>query len=597
MINTYNISIFRIMCGVLAIISKNKKLDEKKCLRSLKTLGLRGPDKTLFNFFEKNKIFIGNTILNITGKLKKDLNLYSNLHKKYFISYNGEIYNFKNLGLNEDKIKKLSSKDTSVFLELLNKKKLNNLLKLIDGMFSMIIYNNQKKIFNFITDPQGEKKLLKYEDKNIIIICSTLKPIFTYLSKTKCIDENILKEYFYTRHLMMPKKTVYKNIGFLTPGINYSYNFKNKKFSKKYYDDPIHWIDEKKYKVYKNLGLDKSSLLLENEIKKTLQKMTPFINFGNIFSGGVDSSLISLFLQKQKKSKKLIFIDNVKKDPISNKIKLFKKFINFRKLRIFKMNKKIYYQNLKKTYQNIEMPFLSHELVGRNKVFEFFKNSNLKVCFGGDGADEIFGGYKLYEKIDWRKNSIKNFSPYSCYLKNLKGENYKYSNSLWKRAYKKYNKFLNSSESKIQASLFADYFAQCVGVHNISNDLLSGENSVEIRNLFMNKNIIKIGINLPLDYKINLKNQNSKLKTKVILKKIFIKNFSKKLLFEKQGFSGFPNETLDILNKFEKLKFSKLHSIFKGYFKDKNRAVEWKLLNIFFFKKYVSLDKKFLSNN
>jgi asparagine synthase (glutamine-hydrolysing) len=596
MINIYNISV-SIMCGVLAIISKNKKLDKKKCLRSLKTLSLRGPDKILFNFFENNRVFIGNSILNITGKLKKNSDLYSNPKKKKFLSFNGEIYNFKNLGFNQKQIKKLNNKDTEVFLELLKEKELNSSLKLIDGMFSMIFFDKVRKIFNFATDPQGEKRLVKYEDKDVIIVSSTQKPIFKYLSNLQVLDCNIIKEYFYTRHLMLPKKTIYKNISFLTPGINYKFDFIKEKITKKYYDDPISWINKKKYFYYKNLGLKKTSLSLEKKIRKVLKKMTPTINFGNIFSGGVDSSLITLFLQNEKKSKKLIFIDNVNKDPISKKITLFKKFINFKKLEIIKMDKKKYYKNLKQTYNNIEIPFLSHELVGRNKIFQFFNREKIKVCFGGDGADEIFGGYSLYEKIKWNKRGIKNLSPYSNYLKDLKGDNVDYSNLIWKRAYKKYKSFLNSTESKIQASLFTDYFVQCVGVHNISNDLLSGENSLEIRSLFMNKNILKMGINLPIKYKINLNNKITNLRTKVILKKIFIKNFSNELLFEKQGFSGFPNEAFSVLSKIDKSKVQKIYLKYKNLFIVKTKAIEWKILNLFFFEKFISLNKNTNHNN
>ena len=124
------------------------------------------------------------------------------------------------------------------------------------------------------------------------------------------------------------------------------------------------------------------------------------------------------------------------------------------------------------------------------------------------------------------------------------------------RAYKKYKNFMNKYEAKIQASLFTDYFVQAVGVHNISWHLLAGENSVEVRNFFINKSVIKNVINLPLDYKINNKFKN--LSLKLILKKVFIKNFDKKLVFKKTRFSGFPNETSKFLNKSKKKEFQNL---------------------------------------
>ena len=59
------------MCGVFLILSKNRSLNKKKCFSSTKSISQRGPDKKLWNFLEKDKLFIFNSILSITGKIKK----------------------------------------------------------------------------------------------------------------------------------------------------------------------------------------------------------------------------------------------------------------------------------------------------------------------------------------------------------------------------------------------------------------------------------------------------------------------------------------------------------------------------------------------
>ena len=88
----------------------------------------------------------------------------------------------------------------------------------------------------------------------------------------------------------------------------------------------------------------------------------------------------------------------------------------------------------------------------------------------------------------------------------------------------------NKKDINIQSNLFCDYFIQAVKVGNACNDLVGSDNSVEIRNIFVQKSIIKEIINIPAKFKINLENQN-KFKLKIILKKLFAKYFDNKYIF------------------------------------------------------------------
>ena len=87
--------------------------------------------------------------------------------------------------------------------------------------------------------------------------------------------------------------------------------------------------------------------------------------------------------------------------------------------------------------------------------------------------------------------------------------------------------------------------------------------SVEPRSIFLRKDILKFGLNLPIKFKINPNtNQN-----KIILKKVFLKYFSKELLYPKQGFAGFPNEMKKYLPSFDRYLIKKKKKIFKSKLK------------------------------
>lgn len=573
------------MCGILVIFSKKKKINKKKSIQCLHELHNRGPDKKLYNFFDNQKLFIGNSILKITGNIKKGNDLYSSINKKIYLSFNGEIYNYEILKKKFSNIKNPNKNDTEILASLHNRFNIEKVLKHIDGMFAFASYHkNQKKIF-FATDPQGEKRLYKYDDENYLIISSTPEPIKKFLNKNFNLNSTIFENYFKTRHFLHLKNSIYENISFLNPGEIYTYDLKKNHLSSKKFDDPINWINKKHYNYFKSIGFQKSSYFLKKKLIQTSKLMIPKTNFGTICSGGVDSTLISYFLKKNKLNKFFICLNNTGKDPVADKITKFQNFFDFKNFKLIKINAKDYFLSLKRTYKSFKLPFLTHDIVGRFKIFEFFRNKNVRVCFSSDGADEIFGGYSLYKKINWNKFTKINPSPYSSIKKMKTSSNEISPNVIWLNAYKKYNKFLNPKESRMQASLFTDYFVQGVGVHNISNDILGGECSIEIRNVYLNKNIIKLALNLPIKYKINLKNKSSELKTKHILKNIFINIFGDKLLFKKQGFSGFPNESKKYLVKKDKKYFFRLTQKYKKRF-SLDRAAEWKLLNLFYYKKF-----------
>ena len=117
---------------------------------------------------------------------------------------------------------------------------------------------------------------------------------------------------------------------------------------------------------------------------------------------------------------------------------------------------------------------------------------------------------------------------------------------------------------------------------------MSGENSVEPRTPFIQKDIIEFAINLPLKFKINFKTKNKKLATKPVLKMIFLKYFKKEFLFKKQGFPGFPNETFKHKNINDKKKIKKIFGIMSKSRKI-DREFKWKVLNIYFFAKYNNI--------
>ena len=297
-----------------------------------------------------------------------------------------------------------------------------------------------------------------------------------------------------------------------------------------------------------------------------------------------------LWLKQEQKLHKVHFCLTFKdKDQPANNVKdnKYKKYINYKKLKIFNIDEKKYYKNLIHTYNQFCSPLSTHDLPSRFFTYKYFKKNNIKVVFQGDAADEICGGYNKYNNI-FKKKTLKLgvISPYTI-NQNKNSKEFVEIENLFKKAYKKYRSFLNKKEAIIQSNLFVDYFVQSVGVHNVSNDILCGENSIEMRSLFMNQNIIKFAINLPVINKINLKEKNKNFILKPILKRIFQRRLNENLIQKKQGFSGFPIDIWIGYKKDKKKEISKyVNKNFKLNLKTLNANLIWKIMNIYFFSKF-----------
>ena len=179
------------MCGIFIVINKkSQQLNLSKCNKSLNEMYRRGPDWSFYTIPKKN-IFIGQVVLSMTGKIQKDVRQHYSISKRYFIVFNGEIYNYKDLSskyLNQEVDKNIS--DTKILASLFDFKNIKQINSLLDGMYTYVVYDKKKNQLILSRDPQGEKSLYIYENEKLIIISSEVNPIIQFTNDNEI---NIIK--------------------------------------------------------------------------------------------------------------------------------------------------------------------------------------------------------------------------------------------------------------------------------------------------------------------------------------------------------------------------------------------------------------------
>jgi len=204
------------MCGIAAIynIKENKSNNLNDIRNILRNINHRGPDDQ--RHLSINNCHLGIARLSIID-LKNGNQPIIDISKRYYLVFNGEIYNFLEIKefLKTKKIKFITNSDTEVLVNSFNywgKKCFNY----FDGMWAVAIYDFKKKTTYISRDYLGQKPLFYNHDKDNLIFSSQINGIFQIKKNFEFSKENTL-EYFKFNHYPSPL-TGYKNLFQVSPG-------------------------------------------------------------------------------------------------------------------------------------------------------------------------------------------------------------------------------------------------------------------------------------------------------------------------------------------------------------------------------------------
>ena len=367
------------MCGFIYQQKKKSNFNINSFLfrKASKLIFHRGPD---------SKSYLQNKNVNVFHSRLKiiDLNQRSNqpmTRNGYTIIFNGEIYNFKELRKELQKnfnFKTYSDTEVLLFSYLKWKEKMFNK---INGMFSFVIFNNNKKELFFARDLFGQKPLYFYNDKNQIIFSSEIKPILVLKSfkKIQFEDKEILK-YLHHNFYGDTKYTFFKDIFQIEPG-RFGFLKKNKLITKKI--------------IYKKTNFTPNIKTVNKIINKEIgEHLVSDVETAIMISEGVDSkSILDISRKVYKKNLKLF---NLEFENLDNK-KFRKEYYKKKNINLIlkKFLKKQMFRNFKYAAEICEAPPLSLFTLGMINLFKKIKDQKIKVVLNGQGVDEIFGGYNL----------------------------------------------------------------------------------------------------------------------------------------------------------------------------------------------------------
>ena len=525
------------MCGILFCSWKKKSQINKKIIyQSLNLLKNRGPDNSKLIFRENWSM--GHTRLSIIDPDSVNSNQpFTDEEGRYFLTFNGEIYNYKELKLNlvSRGFKFRTNSDTEVLYILLKNFTVEAVLNLIKGMFAFVFFDKKENSFIAARDHFGQKPLYYSINKSMIAISSSVKSLNKIINSSADID--LYNIYLSSNGIINQKKTLFKNIKCLQAG-NYIYG-KNFLYTDHKYFRPDKLFSDEKSIIQKKNSETESIQNLKFLMKQSVSRhMVSDVEVGILLSGGIDSSLLYYFAHLENKdlSSFTSLSPNIEKNSFKLVPKIIKKFPvknNF----FVTQDKKKYLQDLNFLIEN------THNLPRwgggppMSKLCEKAKKKQIKVLIGGDGVDEISGGYNtMFDCV--RKKNLNKLSTHQTLSLNLptfiKKNKYfhqfeKHINNERENILNKLGKIKNYKERIINSLLIQDtgsFLQMCTLPHS---DEYSMFNSVELRNPYLDLDLVQYIINEPIERKINTS------KTKILFKKLAVQTFGKFIDTTKEG--------------------------------------------------------------
>ena len=372
------------MCGIAGFIGKGTEQDLDNMIRAVSH---RGPDDQ--GKFLKGDIGLAHARLSIIDLSPAGHQPMADKDKKIWLTFNGEIYNFKELRAELEKTGKYrfqSQTDTEAIIYAW-KEYGEKMFEKLDGMFAFALYETEKETLILASDRLGKKPLYWSIQNGTLLFGSELKALLAHQGFHKELDLASLDKYLFYEYVPAPQ-TIFKNAQKLEPATYLVY--KNGQIKKQRY-----WkMDFNPSSVSETKAIAELDTLLSEAVKKRLVADVPL---GILLSGGIDSSTIAYYAQK-------LTSDKIKTFSIGFREKSFDES-SYAKLAADFLGTDHYHtvftaENVMELIPSIseilDEPMADPSLLPTYLLSKFARH-RVTVALSGDGNDELMAGYNTFQ--------------------------------------------------------------------------------------------------------------------------------------------------------------------------------------------------------
>ena len=383
------------MCGINGVISSDLSVKDisRRLDKMNKILRHRGPDDSgnLFHLVCGRSVGLGFVRLSILDLATGMQPIQCKLDNTTILC-NGQIYNYIEL---KEMVKSepfMSKGDIEVALHLYRKEGID-FLSYLNGMYAGAILDPKQNRLLLFRDRFGIKPLYYLKNNKDFLFSSEIKPLLTGSGVQPDMNFERLASYFTYRYIP-GSDTLFKGIHKVPPGAFLDYDLATGEYKiKRYWDYRLDNIDQE-------ITLDDASEqfyeLFSDAVKIRLRSD---VEVGSLISGGIDSSAVSAQAALHQPMIRLFSI--AFQEAQYNELSNVKNFLtaNPAKFKSAKLYSQVclkqHLERLPGIIRSLEEPISLGTLLPTDLVCEM-ASKKVKVVLTGEGADEIFAGYRKF---------------------------------------------------------------------------------------------------------------------------------------------------------------------------------------------------------
>lgn len=370
------------MCGICGFTGQI--IDRDETIKNMtEVITHRGPDDN--GFYLDEDISMGFRRLSIIDLGTGHQPIY-NEDETLVLTFNGEIYNYKELRgelLAQGHVFSTET-DSEVLLHGFEQWG-EKLLDRLRGMFGFAIYNKKDKSLFIARDFFGIKPMHYTQVGDSFVYGSEIKSLLQFPGFEKKFNYRALDNYLSFQYVV-PPETFFEGVYCLLPG-HYLWYKDGKVTTTRYFEPQFH-PDES---MTEEEAVDKIEQVFENSVNA--HKISD-VEVGCFLSSGVDSSYVSTYFADQK-TFTVGFDFGERYNEISWAKRLSEKIGVDHRTKLITSEE--FWGSIEKVQYHMDQPLADPSCIALYFVSKLASES-VKVVLSGEGADELFGGYTVYNE-------------------------------------------------------------------------------------------------------------------------------------------------------------------------------------------------------